>query len=335
VLGWRDIDPRGRSSLPLPSYEATFRTVSIHVRLDRRLSGDAAADAAAIMAGIRGGHLYTALDGLAAPPAFEFTAENTRGVAREGDRLPDGGPVTLRVRSNAGQGFVTTIWRDGHLVKTSQRGVLTLSAGEGAASYTVEIRTERRDRAPWLASNPIYLGQSFFERTEPASPAPVETLPIREDGTTGRWQIEADPSSAGSVDLGRGSAGRELKLRYTLSRSGALDSYVALMVEIPGSLASSDRLAFTARADRPTRISAQFRTGATHLPQERWRRSVYLDQTDRERTVRFADLTPIDAARASAPPLANLRYLLFVIDRTNSTAGSSGTIWIRGVRLER
>jgi len=49
-----------------PSYEASFRTVSNRVVLERPLSGDAAADARAILNGIRQGRVYTAIDALAA-----------------------------------------------------------------------------------------------------------------------------------------------------------------------------------------------------------------------------------------------------------------------------
>ena len=79
-LELRNADPGdNRFSIPLPSYEASFRLLSVHVTPERPLSGasgDAAADAALVMRAIRAGHLYTAIDGLASPPAFEFTATN-------------------------------------------------------------------------------------------------------------------------------------------------------------------------------------------------------------------------------------------------------------------
>jgi len=49
-----------------PSYEASFRTVSNRVVLARPLSGDAAADARAVMDAIRQGRVYTAIDAVAA-----------------------------------------------------------------------------------------------------------------------------------------------------------------------------------------------------------------------------------------------------------------------------
>jgi hypothetical protein len=80
-LAFRNVDPGDNQySLPLPSYEASFRTLTVHVRPERPLTGDAARDAAVLMRAIRAGHLYTAIDAIASPPSFEFTATNRHGT---------------------------------------------------------------------------------------------------------------------------------------------------------------------------------------------------------------------------------------------------------------
>src|SRR3954471_21879295 len=113
----RSADPGdSRYALPFPGYEASFRVVSMHVKPDRPFSGDAAADARVLMRAIRGGHLYTAIDGRATPASFEFSASNEHGTVNEGDELGVGGPVTLRVRSNAPPAFTTTIWANGSVL---------------------------------------------------------------------------------------------------------------------------------------------------------------------------------------------------------------------------
>src|SRR5262249_45108543 len=108
----RNADPGdSRFALPFPGYEPSFRVLSVHLRTDRPLSGaNAAADAAVVMRAIRGGHLYTAVDAVATPASFEFTASNDHGTVREGDELGAGGPITLTVRSNAPAAFSTSIW---------------------------------------------------------------------------------------------------------------------------------------------------------------------------------------------------------------------------------
>ena len=90
----RSADPGdSRFALPFPGYESSFRTLSVHVRPER------AADRATppptprvLMRAIRAGHVYTAVDGVASPPSFEFTATNAarHGAARATNSAPAG-----------------------------------------------------------------------------------------------------------------------------------------------------------------------------------------------------------------------------------------------------
>ena len=90
----------GRNALRFPSYETSFRVMSVRVKSERPLTGDAAADGPAILRAIRGGHLYTAITAVASPPSLEFTATNARGTVSAGDEITSGGPISLHVRSN-------------------------------------------------------------------------------------------------------------------------------------------------------------------------------------------------------------------------------------------
>ncbi len=83
-LGWRRRRSRRQpSSLPIPSYDASFRALSVHVRPERPLTGDAAADAAHDHARDSRRHVYVAVDGVGLAAAFEFTATQRAGtVAR-------------------------------------------------------------------------------------------------------------------------------------------------------------------------------------------------------------------------------------------------------------
>ena len=65
----------------------------------------------------------------------------------------------------------------------------------------------------------------------------------------------------------------------------------------PVNVADYDRLTFTARADRPMRISVQLRTLDAGRTLRRWQRSVYLDTVDQEHT----GLLRRSRARATAP----------------------------------
>jgi hypothetical protein len=340
----RQADPgNNRWSLPLPSYEASFEMLSVHVHTDRAFTGDAATDAALLMRALRSGHAYTAIDGLATPPAFEFSASNARGTANEGDELgAGGGPVTLRVRSNAPPAFTTMIWEGARRLSTDHhQHDFTVEAPDAPAEYRVEVRsTARLPRLPWILSNPIYVrgaeSEGRFAGSAPRPPAATSS-PIF-DGTANGWRVERDPVSLAALDVSRTIDGSELRLRYALAGEVPAGShgglFIALIDDRPAGLAASDRLVFTARAERPMRISVQLRAGPGSAA-ERWQRSVYVDTFDQERTVYFDDLSPVGPTRSAQPPLSDIHDIMFVIDTTNTKPGSSGRFWIKAPAVQR
>jgi hypothetical protein len=96
-------------------------------------------------------------------------------------------------------------------------------------------------------------------------------------------------------------------------------------------LPAYDRLLFTGRAEKPVRLSVQFRleTG------ERWRRSVYLDEAAREVVVFFDDARPVGTTSQRRLPLGQVRDVLFVVDTVNTKPGSAGQFWIDDVQYGR
>jgi PHP domain len=318
-------------ALPIPGYETSFRMMSVHIRPDRPLTGDATRDATTVMQAIRRGHLYLAIDGYATPPAFQFTATNARGSAGEGGALESGGNVTLRVRSNAPSSFLTVLWRDGERIADARdEADIARTVPEGPAIYRAEITTGTdQGSIPWIISNPIYVGVTF-PAAAPAPSAPTESRPLFDGQITRWWRTEVAPMSTVALDL---APGPELRMRYQLSAATAPGPYAMVGVELPDRAAPYDRVTFTARADRPMRISVRFRSLGP--PAEHWQRSVYLDETSREHTIAFDDVTAVDTARTPHPDPRNIHDILFVVETTNTRRGSSGQIWIRNVMLQR
>jgi hypothetical protein len=326
-------DVRGIWSLPLPGYESSFKTMSIHVTAERPLSGNAATDAAVLTRALRAGHLYTAVDGLATPPAFEFSATNGFGTVHEGDELAAGSPVTLHVRSNAPPDF-TTIVHEGPRAVTSVRDPqdLTVHASDKPAVYWVEIlSSDRTHEIVWLRSNPIYVRGAAPLTQPPKRPPATVTIPMFSGTALDGWRVEHDPTSLSAVDLGTAVGGHDLRFRYGLSGGPPAGQVAALVADTPRGIAPNAQLAFTIRAESPLRISVQLRGGAGG--NERWERSVFVDRFDQERTVYFDELTPVGATQTWKPPLETIRSVLFVVDTTNTKPGASGTVWIRKVDL--
>ena len=335
----RSADPGdSRYALPFPGYEASFRTLSIHVKPERPFSGDAAADARVLMRAIRSGHLYTAVDGAATPASFEFTATNEHGTVHEGDELGVGGPVTLRVRSNAPPGFTTIVWKGASVFSTDHHEPeFTAQAPAEPAVYWAEIvATDQPTRVSWVRSNPIYVRGSEAPARAPGRPAATTSVPIF-DGDVAGWRVEHDPTSLAAVDRAPIVGGAELRFRFGLAGGSSVGQVAALAFDTPRGLAGSDRLSFSIRAEHPMRISVQLRAGDDQgaAARARWKRTVSVDVSAKEHTIDFDDLTPVGVTHTPLPVLEGVRTILFVIDATNTKLGDSGRIWIRRAALER
>ena len=324
----------GSAALPIPAYEHVFRTVSIGVpRL--ALSGDAAADAAAIVTAIFDGNIVSVVDALAAPASFSFTGTSSGVRVGVGGRLPVGQPVDLAVTSNAPAGARITLLKDGAPIAEAMGPSLQHVAAAGSGVYRVEVAmpgAPGTPPVPWIVSNPIYVRPPVSAPALVQRPAADVAVQYASGPATG-WTIEHSPRAQGALDVLPTVDGSELALRYALGGTRTEGPYVAATMPA-GPLAGYDRLSFKARAMRPMRVSVELRA-PVDVDGDRWGRSVYLDQTPRDVTVFFDRMTPRGEASSSRPDLARVDRVLFVVDTVHAAPGSNGQIWIDDVAFGR
>ncbi len=324
-IGLGDIEPAdARWGLPIPSYEASFRALAMYVTPGRPLTGDATADAATLMEALREGRQYIAATGLAAPPSFAVTA------------TPAGeGMTSLAITSNKPAGFVTTLKQQGRAIAARREPTFSVTVPDTDGPYRVEIRAgDQPDSLAWILSNPIWTSSPAAPGTATAAHAPISSRrPLFDGKTAAGWGTETDPTSLAALDVAQTIGGAELRLRFGLSGGTGADKFAALVVETPGGVASFDRLTFSARAERPMRISVQARAMREGAVPDRWQRSIYLDEETREHSIRFADMRPIDRPASAAP--ASVYSLVFVVELTHHKPGTSGRLWISAAELRR
>jgi hypothetical protein len=346
-FGTESVDVGARSRFAFPAYDASFRTFSIALPAVR-LSGDPAADARAVVQEIREGHVYSSIDALAGPGRLTVKATSGARTAGPGDELPAGGPVALRAETNAPPGARLVILADGREVAGTDEPAMTYEAPVGRAAYRVEVYLPGVSRdgsaLPWLASNPVYVGGYADGSKAPTTVAlqKLDTLTQFHAGTfgpdhksfkemvdAGLIGVEKNDESMGDVSVHSG----RLLFRYGLGGSPSEAPWVALGLRSGPKLPQYDRVTFTARADVPTRLWV-----ALWMPvptgNRYWRRSVYIDSTERELSVRFSDLRPVADAPAT-PPLAEIQSVMYIVDQTNTSLGGSGRVWIDNIRYGR
>jgi hypothetical protein len=334
-LALREVDPGdNRWALPFPGYETVFRTLQVRLTAGRALSGDAAADAAIVLDALRNGQSYGANAALASPPSFEFHAEGFHGFVAQGGVLDAGMPATLRVRSNAPQGFRTRLLEGAEVLVDTEEQVIELEVGGTPAVYRVEIVAAERPWQPvWIVSNPIYVRPRTLG-PEPPLPFQGEDRRVLFDGgTTAGWRVERDERSLASMSV-EPARPPLLRLDYQLAHAPATNQFAALVVETPGGLGPYGRLALRVRSNRPARLSVQARAAATPAQDHHWVRSVYVDGDWRDVVVPFDEFRPL--VEQTPPTLSGERIhsLLFAMELTNTAPGSSGRIELERVALE-
>ncbi len=314
------------ASLDLPSYESVFRAFAIRAQLDRPLSGRAGIDALAVRGALAAGHVYTAVDALATPPVFEFSARSGPYSARAGDDLALGGPVDVTAAVNAPASRLV-LFEDGRVVAEGA-GSVRYRAPERPAVFRVEAALASapgRPPIPWIVSNPIYVGSPLDPRRPAPRTEPTQFTDI--PPVAAEWVVEREPHCRGALSADSASA---LNLDFSLAERPVVNQYVAAVHPANG-LDAYDRLMFRATADKPMRVSVQLRA-PTPPAGERWQRSVYVDSQPRDIVVFLDDVRPVGKTSSWKPNLARVDSVLFVIDTTNAKPGASGRLRLETVR---
>jgi hypothetical protein len=320
----------GSRALHVPSYEQMFRAFSIALP-GVSLTRDASADAAAVMAAIRGGRVFSVIDAIATPASFSFAATTGEASATQGGSLPAGMAATFTVESNAPEDAEITLIHGGRQIARTTGRTLRHATDGASGAYRVEVTlagSAGRPPVPWIVSNPIYVGDVAPD--VPARPAPAaKGTPFYSNGPADGWEIERSARAQAALDVENDDQGTELVLRYALGGARSESPYVALR-RTTGAATGYGALTFVARASAPTRVSIQLRTSTG----QRWARSIYLDESSRDIALFFDEMTPVAGTRGPLP-LDRVQDLLVVIDTVNTAPGSSGRLWIDDVAFGR
>lgn len=341
-IPWREQEePRQSSGFERPSYETMFRAITQTVVAEHPLTGNASVDAAAIISALRAGRTYSTIRAQAWPATLLFDARREGVSYAMGDRLDESAAaVSFTARVPNAPGSQVTLLRNGQPHRTGQGGVAVPDASTPGV-YRVEVRLPDTE-VPWIVSNAITIdgdmggppfgrggGRGAGGGDGPAAPAGiVELHPVVPDA--GRWVPEHDASSGGTIALD--DEGR-IRFEYRLGTGTPRGQYAA-MAFTPDAEAGVETLSFTASASAPVRVSVQIRLPDGHgSTAQRWRKSIYIDETSRPFVLRLQDFEPADRPTARRPIVTPIQSLLVVMDTVNSRPGAAGTVWLSELAL--
>lgn len=320
----------GTVALSVPGYASMFRAFSNVVRVGAGEWGrDAAADAASVMAAVRGGHLYSVITGRGAGRVVTFAATSGGTTATMGDQLSPAGGVTFVAETTAPSDATSTLVCDGRAVASADGPRLVWSTPSPPGACRLEVAVGLSPAAPWLVTNPIYVRSDLRLPDVQTLPVMQRREPLPRSDEPAAWIGETSPGSTASAEDDRSGG---VRYRWSLGAQGAAP-YAALRLDTPPSLSGADRLVMRAAADRPMRVWLQLRT-----PQgdgDRWGSSAYLDQTPRDVVIPFDRLLSIDRRSGTRVPIERVSALLLVIDTVHTRPGDAGVVRLESLSLAR
>ena len=259
--------------------------------------------------------------------------------------MPHGDRVDLMVRTNAPANARINLLKGGVVAATAVGATLTHQTDAQPATYRVEVLLEggnRASAAPWLLSNPIYVGARTAARAAAPPARPVRESVLYANGPLpegGRVEINTRASgktrTVGIVDVMTAAGNSRLQVRYALGGTTADNPYVSLILPAGRDLATFDRLAFKAQAKNPMRLWVYLLAPGPNGPRY-WRKSVFLNEQIVSITIPFAELLAVSPdERQRTPPLADIESLVFAVDQIHTPLGAGGQFWVDDVRYQR
>lgn len=306
----------------VPSYEASFRTITNRVVLDGPLVGDAARDARAVYGAIRAGRVFSVVDAVATPGLLDFHLQSATGVTPMGGSVAAPVSSVLIARAPMPPGAVLLLLRGQREVARSMTGEIRYYT-TARGTYRVEIHAAHAPGSPpvpWVVSNPIYVGVVPRPMAEP-----LETVAPPSAGAPLKWQIEKDPTSGAALD----TSSDAVQLKYALGAGNRGNQYVALATD--ARLTPQSVIELQLKGDRPLRIAVEVRD----TDGLRWGRSFYVDPGGTTVIAHPAEFRPIGQSTTPAPNLSSIRSVLLVEDLTNASPGDSRTLTIASSEISR
>lgn len=319
--------------LGFPGYKELFETFSLNLQVDEELVGQADIDAPLVLNALRAGRVFTVVDAIASGASFDFVALGKGQRYSMGETVSLNDAEELLASVSAIPGSEIVLIQDGKPIHRTLDSSLRHQISE-AGVYRVEVLVKDLDPdggVPWIVGNPVRIRPSEKIRSrESFSPTEVMDLMPTLGTEAGAWTSEADDGSTVGVITGS----NELVFRYRLSDSEIASSYAAAVRALDGvDRQALNTVSLIASADRPLRVSVQFRDG-TSSEDIRWRASFYADREPRTVTIPFSRFTSTVPMATETLRIEEMDTFLIVADLVNASPGMDGELRIEGVQLE-
>ena len=326
-LNFREHESSQNIAFPFPKYKDVFRAFSNRVILQSPFSHNPIVDASNLIESMRGGRLFTVMDGVAEVRHFSFIAKKAGEIYEMGSVVVPDEEITFHSKISGPQDIEMVLYKDGVPVAKTTEATLEYPAGSESSVYRVEVflvGDPEESENPWLMSNPIYVG-NYSDRT---------THPLIERGSvhvfsSAHWHVEQSADeSTGSLEF----ENNVVDFKYVLGNQSEADSFVAAVHdEQKLNLKEATDISFDVLGDRPMRLLLQLRAGSLER-QPRWIRSFYADSNKRNVSIALDSFLPVEPSQSPTILFDEVDSVLFVAELTNHSPGDTGFVQISNIR---
>ena len=319
--------------LRFPSYGATFRILNIYVKVQRELEKNPQSAALTIIAALRRGNFFNAIESLAAANGFEnyYLEKNGRQVEMGGDAEAGGGVLVLKLPFN----FPTDILikKDGEKFKTirdNNRQEIAIPINRpGVYRCEISLHSGPGSDLPWILANPIFIARS-------GNPEKLETIaPSHILATTENYfHIEKNSLSQATMQVDNQASDQTVtRFTYVLRQESPtqVDFWTALARRENLDFSNYRGFVFETRGSRPMRFWLQFRNGEDRL-ESAFQHSFLVRENWQRIAIPFDRFHRLYGPEAT-PDIKKISAFFFTIDNGNSYYGARGEISLRSIGL--
>jgi hypothetical protein len=349
VAAWETMNRRGRHSgifaldaharlsmgfgnyVHVPTYAEAFALLNVYVKHRASSGGNAAADAASIVAALRAGSFFNCIEAIAPANGFDVAFESAAGERLEMGAASPVASGRLVISLPFDLATEVVVRRDGgiyHRFGSDGGRVVEVPIDEPGV-YRVEVFASESafDELPWIMGNPFFL---IERQPAPSQPPPVARQMLA--GGNDFFQPECGPPSECSLLPAAGDGPAVTAMRYALPHDPAAGDFsAALANRTPRSFEGFEGLSVRVRADERARFWLMFRTGSGR--DEIWyRHSFAADREWSTVAIPFGEFR-VHRGERLPPELGAVSSVFVSIDNQIAYPGASGTVYVSDMGL--
>ena len=313
--------------LNIPSYQSMFKIFTVYVKADHALDSNASSAASAVIASIKSGNFFDAIESIASANGFDnyYLQSDRKRIDMGGNSEQPGGTLVFILPFS----FPTDIFikKDGkifkHIIQNTQKELFIPIGEPGVYRAEIFVPQNRFHNLPWLVTNPFFIG--IKEKKRGAETFTLQNILLNKDNY---FQIEKNEhTQAGQSYEWTNDHQVRVNFNFKLQKepSGDVNFWAALSHREPKDFSHFKGIIFKVKGSRRMRLLLQFRTLANQT-ENAYQHSFLVDKEWTAITIPFHKFHQLYGNNNQLPELTQITSFFILIDNSNAFPGAKGSI---------